>query len=342
LYHPAVRAVLACVLASAVLLGNNARQATAAREVHDLLKQLGLSDGDLSLLERGEPLARVLDTDRRQVGVAGAVRVRSSRDRLLARFRDLSYLARSDMVLALGEFSTPPSADDMRGLTFEEHDLNSVRDCEPGDCGVRLPQDSLAIMIRDVNWRGPAWRDEVTRNWKRALAAYAGAYAAGGDAALAEYRNREEPLKMQEEFAILRKDSATFDTAAPELMRVVRDYPRASAAAVEHILYWSKESFGLRPVVSVTHRIVHAPAGSTRAAVAAKQIYATHYFDAGLGFTLIVEDAGVTYLVQVNRIRTRSLNSIFRAMVRSTVQRRSREGVEKMLRGMKAAAEAGR
>ena len=337
-----MRVLLSCVLAWGVLLGGN-QQSAAARETHDLLKQLGLSAADLALLERGEPLARVLDTDRRQVAVAGAVRVRSSRDRLLARFRELSYLARSDMVVSVSAFSPAPSADDMRGLTFEEHDLNSVRDCQPGDCGVRLPNNAIDAIRRDVNFRAPAWRDEVTRNWKQALAAYAASYASGGDNALAEYYNREEPLKMQEEFAILRKDSAAFETTAPDLMRIVRDYPKASAPGIENILYWSKESFGIRPVVSITHRIVHAPPGSTRAAVAAKQIYATHYFDAGLGFTLIVEDgAGVSYLLQVNRIRTRSLNSIFRAMVRSTVQRRSREGVEKMLRGMRDAAEAGR
>jgi hypothetical protein len=74
--------------------------------------------------------------------------------------------------------------------------------------------------------------------------------------------------------------------------------------------------------------------------IATQQIYASHYFDAGLGLTLAFDDgAGGFYMLSVNRARTRSLAGIMRSIVRSTVQRRSREALENVLRSTKAALE---
>ena len=74
--------------------------------------------------------------------------------------------------------------------------------------------------------------------------------------------------------------------------------------------------------------------------VATKQIYATHYFDAGLGLSVVyAHPSGGVYLVAMNRARTRSLTSVMRAFVRSTVRSRSREAMEKVLRFTKVALE---
>jgi hypothetical protein len=74
--------------------------------------------------------------------------------------------------------------------------------------------------------------------------------------------------------------------------------------------------------------------------IAAKQIYATHYFDAGLGLTAVYGmPAGGVLVVSQHRVRTRSLVPLMRAFVRSTVRSRSRAGMEKVLRSMKARLE---
>jgi hypothetical protein len=52
-------------------------------------------------------------------------------------------------------------------------------------------------------------------------------------------------------------------------------------------VYWSKEKFGLQPVVSLTHVAIYKrplPDG-TNVLIASKGIYATRYFEALLGPT---------------------------------------------------------
>ena len=132
---------------------------------------------------------------------------------------------------------------------------------------------------------------------------------------------------------------------------LARDTPRdfeqrqVSPAGAEHTLYWTKEDFGVRPVVRISHQVVYRTSTPMPAAfIATNQVYADHYLDAALGVTLaIAADAngGGFYMISINRARTRSLSGFFRRFVRTTVQTRSREGMRKLLTTTKAAIENG-
>ena len=283
----------------------------------------------------------MLDTERAEVAISGAVHIRAPQARILDRYRDVSLLTKSEMVMQVGRFGATARPGDLRDLVFEQYDLDSLRECEPGDCAVRLPASAMG-RFEGIDWRAPEWRTQAASLWRQILAEYAADYRTRGDSALAEYHNKAEPLRLQEQFAILYKASAIVTPFAPEILRYLQGYPRQTAAGAEDILYWSKENFGVRPVLSITHLTIHAPPpGATATAVVGrKQIYATHYFDAALGITLAVDDGtGGAYMVVINRARTRSLASRLRGFVRGTVQGRSREGVEKMLRSTKESLE---
>lgn len=304
------------------------------------------SSADVFAVQRGETIARVLETERAEVAVAGAVRIRAPRERILERYRDISALAKSEVVLQVGRFSARPRADDLRELVFEQYDLDSLRECEPGDCAVRLTAATMTRFQQSINWRAPDWRTRAADVWRESLAQYAAEYRAHGDRALAEYHNKVAPLRLQDQFAILYRESAFVTPFAPDLLRYLQEYPQVTLPGAEDILYWSKDDFGLRPVFSITHLSIHAPppGASARAAlVGSKQIYATHYFDAALGITMAVDDGtGGSYMVVINRARTRSLTSRFRGFVRGIVKGRSREGVEKMLRSTRESLERSR
>jgi hypothetical protein len=312
-----------------------------------LLSAAGFTSADIARLDRGEAIAATLDTDRREVAVAGAVRVNAPVERLIERSRDVRNLKNSESVLEVGTIGALPRAADFDALTFEEYDLATIRDCRPGDCGVRLPADSMARFEREVNWRASDWRQQAGALWRRVLADYTSGYRANGQSALAEYRNKEVPLSVATEFDVLFDRSRAFEPSAPGFFRHLRNFPTAPLDGVEDIFYWSKTDFSVRPVVAVTHLSLYripsvSPIERTSALIATKQIYATHYFDAALGLTLVFDDgSGGFYMVCVNRARTRSLSSFMRRLVRSTVQRRSREALEHVLRSTKTALEQG-
>jgi len=336
---------LGSAIAAAAILGSPDLPSGMGEPYRFLRTVGGFSAGDFAGLERGEAVARILDTDKREVAVVGAVRIVAPRERLLDRYRDVSSLRNSDIVLQVGTFSAVPSAEDLRGLTFEDYDLQTLRDCEPGDCGVRLSAEEMQRFKQGVNWRAEDWRRQAGTVWRSVLAQYAVDYLANGSGALAVYRNKQVPLSVAEEFGALFEESKYFSGLAPDFFRYLQEYPRAHLDGSQDILYWSKDSFGLRPVISLTHLTLYAPVAESALArppafVATKQIYATHYFDAALGLTIALDDGrSGFYMVCVNRARTRSLMSFTRGLVRAIVQRRSRDGMESILRSTKAGLE---
>ncbi|PYR78430.1 MAG: hypothetical protein DMF86_05880 [Acidobacteria bacterium] len=305
----------------------------------------GFSASELEGLERGEPLAKVLDTDRREIAIVGGVRINAPFDPLFEGYRDVSRLRSSHIVQEAGAFGKTPTADDLRSLTFEDYDLQTIRDCRPGDCGVRLPDTAMQRMQREVDWNAADWRERASSLWRRLLADYVAAYEAHGHEALAQYRNKEVPLSVPQEFAVLFGESELFRSAAPECFRYLREFPHAPLDGAEDLFYWSKEDFGLRPVVSLTHQTLYAAASRASqsqpaAVIATQRFYATHYFDAALGLTFVFSDGpSGFYLVALDRARTRSLTSFTRGLVRGVVQRRSRDAMQKILLSTKSGLE---
>jgi hypothetical protein len=312
----------------------------AGNQAQEFLRTAGtFTAAELARVEGGEPIAKVLDTDRREVAVIGAVRIAGSQTKLFERYRTASSGKTSDVIMESGRFSTPPGPDDLRGLHFEDYDLDTIRACKPGDCGVRLSTHDMERFAHEVNWNAPNWRTQAGDLWRQLLAANAASYLTTG--ALGDYRNKATPLDVADEFKIIFDSFAYFEKLSPEFIQYLRRFPTVRLEGAETILYWSKDDIN-RPVTRITHLALYpAPPGAARPGlIATKQIYAAHYFDAGLGVICAFDDAkGGFYMVSMNRIRTRSLTSFTRTLVRSIVQRRSRDAMDGILRSTKAAIE---
>jgi hypothetical protein len=330
----------AFVVALAVVAAPAAQYSSAVGEPQKYLRMMArFSEADLASLERGEPIAKVLETDKREVAIVGAVHINAARERLFDRYRDIANLKSSDVVMEIGRFGTPPKPEDLSALHLENYDLETIKACKPGDCGVRLSTENMDRFAREVNWRAPDWRQRADSLWRQLLAKDAADYFTSGK--LDDYRNKAVPLNVADEFSILYGASTYFEPIAPQFFAYVKTFPQARLEGVENILYWSKDDI-YRPVTRMTHLILYPPTVEAQrpGLIAMKQFYAAHYFDAGLGLTFTFKDRGSGfYMLAVNRVRTRSLTGIMRAMVRSVVQRRSREAMEGILRSTKAALE---
>lgn len=330
-------AVLAIV---AVLTASGQRGPIAPRE---LLRDIArMTDAEWAAVERGEAVAKVIDTDNREIAVAGAVRISASKDRLAERYRDVAHLKRSPIVLDVGRFSRPPSAADLAPARFEEYNLD-LRECRPFDCRVRLSEQDIKRFHDEVNWRDVAWRDRSAAVWRQVLAGYAASYARSGRQALPVFANKREPLSVASELGGLVQEVAFVGNYAPDMFAFMREFAPPIPNNAEDVLYWSKEDFGVRPVFRISHQVVHTTtANPTTVAIVTTQVYADHYLDAALTVTLALDAGGASpsfYLVSVNRARTRSLTGILRSFVRSTVQSRSRDALRKILTATKTSLE---
>ena len=322
---------------------------SGAREPHAFLrKHLGFTAADLSAMERGEVVTRLPAVgDPREVATFGVIRVQASKEALAARFRDIVAFKKSPNVLAIGRFSQPPRVEDLRGLTMDEEDFDALRVCSVGDCGVKLPAKTINRLRREVNWTAPDARAQVDRLLRQTLVEYAGEYLRGGNAALSEYRDKAAPLRLADEFRALLRQSPYLYEYAPEFHQYLEQFPRKPLPGAEDFLYWSKEKFGFKPVLSVTHVTIYRRnlGAASSLLIASKQIYASHYFDSSLGLTAFVEDragAPASYLMYLNRSRADALGGNFSSMKRSLLASELRRGTEQNLRRIRQLLETGR
>ena len=311
--------------------------------MRDLLRDVAeASDSDWAAVSRGEPFAKVLATDSREIAVAGAVRIAASSERLVDRYRDVESLKRSAIVLDLGRLGKPPRPADFATVPLEEYSLD-LRDCRPGECRVRLGEPEIARFHRDVDWRAANWRERSQTVWREVLAGYAASYSRDGRRGLPTYANKQEPLSVPAELSLLVGRFGFLNAFAPAFYAYLREFGAGGPDGLDEVMYWSKEDFGVRPVLRLSHQTIYRT--SPRAIlIATNQIYADHYLDAGLTVTMTIDasEAGgkpAFYMVSVSRARTRSLGGVLRSFVRSTVQGRSRDALRKILASTKASLE---
>lgn len=338
-----VSAAATLLAAATIVTGAAAPAGPVEREF--LRRQLGFSQPDIARASRGTPVARTLAApDSHEIAVAGLVRIRVSPQAFLARFRDIASFKQGAMVLQVGRFSDPPRAEDLAALTFEDQDIAAIRSCRPGKCDVKLSSDAMQAFRAEVNWSAPDYREQASALGRRMLLEYVQRYLQGGHAALAAYDDKAHPVRLADEFRALLDHAPYLAAYAPELRQYLLDYPRGRLAGTDDFVYWSKESFGLKPVVSLTHVVIYLRPGGD-IVMATKDLYSSHYMEASLGLTVLGDasaEAGVPAVdvLYLNRSRADALRGTFGGLARGSVARRQRDAMEKEMRRLKARLEA--
>ena len=304
-----------------------------------LVAAFNLSAAEIGRLDHGEVVSRTLDVkNRREVATLGIVRIKTSASAYVERLADITTFKRTADVLQVGTFSSVPQAADVASLVIDDTDLKLLRGCSVDDCGVRLSAEGIERVQREIDWRAPNAAGKASLLVRQMLVDYVARYRQRGTAAAMEYADRVPRLNVGHEFtSLVDGDSITWNYA-PRLRRHLLDYPMSSVEKVKDFVYWSKELVHGRPVISITHVATAAAVDDSPVAyaVGSKQIYATHYYDASLGLTLLVPDrtaaVPTTYVVYLNRSRIDLFDGLFGGVARRIVAGRARALVADQLR----------
>jgi hypothetical protein len=280
-----------------------------------------MSHVDLRKLEMGEPIARVLSEGKGEVAMAGIVKVSVDGERLVAWYREIEALKKSQFVAQIGRFSNPPRVEDLEGLTLDESDLDDIRGCTPRDCGLKLSETEISQLHE------------------------AGAHAARLPAVQQAFRQ----IVVRRVQAHL--DEGTHSTPEPPKFltlnwpQVISSIEHHWSPGIETLLYWSKERLGRgKPMISVTKLSIVRGHGESLPdpIVIGRQLFATHYVDASWSVTTITEGAdGSKYLVYVNQSEVDLLGGLFGGIVRAGIQRQLRGQAGGQLRALKQRLEGG-
>jgi len=250
-------------------------------------------------------------------------------------------------VVEFGVFNSPPRVSDLRDFSLDSSDLVAIRECKVGDCDIKLPATAIERVAQEVNWQSPEGEKQVTEMFKHMLVDYVGAYQMGGNAALGQYDDQKYPLRIADEFHELLEESGYFLDSVPEVHAYLDSFPQANVPGAVSLISWSKRQYEkLRPIVCLNHVVwfpVHE--GAMRGVIASKQLYASHYFEASLELTAVIDDDQVEetagmYVVYVNRSRLDALRRSAPPGMKDRMKHGLRDKVDQEMTSIKSRLEA--
>ena len=337
--------VMACSGAAAVLL---AAALAAARVPGDPLARLRtegrLTDGEWRALARGEVVAKMIDTeDRSEVFSIGATRVRATSERVVSELRDREGRASEPWTLQSGTVGELAAAGDFAGLSLPAGDARDLARGRVNDCEVRLPNDAIVRLSRELDGLAPGPREaRASAAFRELLAGYAAAYQQRGNPALVQYDNNGDPVRIADSVERLLARSTLLSELAPDLAAFVRSFPVGRPADTEQRLHWARQKFWLLEVISLDQLFVarRESAGGQLTIAVSKQLYATHYYESSLGLTVFLESGpGSGWLFLVNRTRADIRRSGFTWVERLLLNHLVRRRLDARLKHLRAQLE---
>jgi len=332
-----------CLLLLAAVLSSTAdsRMPPAA-----VFAAVGVTADEAAAIDAGRPVAKVLPWgDPSEVYVFGAVHVQGSREIYLNAARDVRGLSGTPGYLGVGELSSEVTPADLRGLTFEPDDVKALKSCREGACDVQLPTASIQAFHDAVDFARPDAGDQVSALAQSMFVRLVRSYQQGGHDTLGEYRDKQHPARVADQFVRMLDRASVLPDVLPDLRAYLLDYPRARLANADSFFFWEKVDFGLKPTVRVNHGLVYRgrTEGREVGVVAIKQLYATHYFHTALDVTVCVDDAGDAgrgfYLLTIKGSQQEGLTGVKGAILRKIVVDRTRRSLETALAAIKRTVE---
>ena len=180
--RPTAVARVVSVLWVWLLIGTAAGAQDVPGVLHAFLqRQMHLSPGDFAALGQGHVVATLPGAvDPREIAAFGIVRVNAPSAAFVGALLDIDTYMRNDAVLQVGRFSDPPTLADVQALTLQDDDLDALRQCRVGRCGLKLSAAMIERVRTGVRWTSPGWRDEATTLFRQMLVDYVRAYLNGG------------------------------------------------------------------------------------------------------------------------------------------------------------------
>lgn len=316
-------------LAGMTVLGALAVLATPDAQVRKLdaekllAETFGFTAAEIGQARGGQAVTKLLPSrEAIEVGVAGAVRINGTPDRLVYWLKDIASFRKAAELGVSKKLGSPPQIGDFADLSLGDDELAALEACRPGKCDLRLGDKGIARFQTEVDWTAPDAARRANLLMRQMMLGHAQAYLKGGDAALGMSHNEKTPRVAADEFHALLYQSTTLYELAPAFAAYLERFPAASLPGAEQFLYWAKGSLGPEASISLHQIVIYAAPGGD-VLIADKLIYASRYTDAAI-FVLSLASAadGTGYYAMIGaRARATMLGGMAARMLRSRVEK---------------------
>ena len=255
----------------------------------------------------------------------------------------IEALKRSPFVVAIRRFSNPPVLSDLDALALDEVDLDGIRQCQTGDCSVKLAAHEIESLKKAAD-AGTDWKAAVQSEFRQLVLSRVTKYRAEGIGGIPAYADQSLPTLPRAEFAGIVARSPHLRNYLPAIADRLSSNPRAEIPSTESFLYWSKEQYGSgKPVIAVTHVHIVRPVGPSLPSVVVigQEVFASHYRAGSLGTTFVLDGGTTRYLVYVNRSRLDKLGGTFGGLKRTLIERKLASEVRTGIEAVRKRIESG-
>lgn len=300
-------------------------QAPAPDVERVLAERFGFTAADTAQLRGGEIVIRTAPLEGPEMAAFGAVRIPDDKERLVRWVRDIEGFRKAADLGVARKLSSPPTINDFGDLSLDAAELDTLRRCKPGDCGLRLGDQAIARFQAEVPWDAPDAGRRANLLARQLLLKYAEAYLRGGDGALGAAHDERKPRVVADDFRALIQDATNLYALAPPLAAYLAQYPGGPSLPVEEFLYWAKGGLGTDPSITLHHLVIYRdPAGGIF--VADKQLYASRYVDASMLILWLAPppDGKGYYLLAGFRARSQLLEGFTARMLRGRIEEETR------------------
>jgi hypothetical protein len=297
-------------------------------------------------IDTGGVLVDVLPAHGRDLAIVGAARTQADGPRLVEWVQRVEALQKSTYVPAVVRFSDPPRIEDLSGVRLGATDLEDLRRCRPGDCGLKLSAPEIERVRAAIAVSGSAWQPVAQAHFRQLMLERALSYLSRGDAGTPPYDDHGSPVEPGVEFQAVASRMRAGDVPAPLLLDYLSAYPALACPGVESFLYWSQEELGSgKPIISITHVAIlrSLDPALPETMVASRQVFATHYLSASLSLTALTHPVadGTRYLLYARHSRVDLFRGPLAGVIRRMVQKRIRADAPAVLDAMRRRLESG-
>jgi hypothetical protein len=302
-----------------------------ARLQRFLRTSVKLDESQLAAVDKGEVVTRILPTnDASEIAAFGGVKTPGDPDLLVRLARDVARLRKVDQVREMGLFGAPPTLADLGTLTWPADDVAALRKCKPGACDVKLGTKALAL-LSGVDWLAPDADKRAVAILNEGIVDYVAAYQKGGTDALGDTIDKKTTRSRAQEYRHLLEHSPYLLEYVKEFHDYLASYPHGTLSGAEDVLFWTKDTFGPKPVISGYHQTTYR--SDRGALVATKLLAASHFFNAGLEMMAAVatDDGKGMYLVVLYRTRLDPPTGMLAGMLMGKIRDGAESGVRQTL-----------
>ena len=246
-------------------------------------------------------------------------------------------------------FAEPPQLSHLNGFSFDKDDIQALKNCKPGDCQIQMPASSIEEFHRSVNWAADDIDEQANQFLRRTALQRLLAYQRDGNEALEVYNDKHDPIEVCRQFAFMLSYNKAFPQYLPDFYQYLLLYPHAKSSNVEDVFYWARVKFGLKPTLRVVQVVTMRgkPDDQIAYAVAEKQLYASHYFEAALDLSFCVRgSAGPKqpgfYLITAMGSEQAGLTGVKGSIVRKAAVGRSVSSLQNALNAIRDTLEGSR